>query len=204
MPGEQRVSMKARHWDRIGNGGLAFTELGFGSAPLGNLYRAVPDDEANAILVESWETGCRYFDTAPLYGLGLSETRLNGFLRRKRPERPVLSTKVGRYMTKCDAAERSGQGKFFDVPARQEVFDYSYDGVMRSLEQSFERLGVDEIDILYCHDVDVFTHGSKAASDQRIREFMEGGYRALMTLRESGAVKAIGAVINEWQVAEAM
>jgi D-threo-aldose 1-dehydrogenase len=183
---------------------LTFTAMGFGTAPLGNLYRAMSQDESDATLEAAWEVGCRYFDTAPLYGLGLSETRLNPFLRSKRPERPILSTKVGRILQVCDPAERTGQGKFFDVPARKELYDYSYDGVMRSLEHSFERLGVDEIDILFCHDVDVFTHGSKEASDRRIREFMEGGYKALVKLRDSGVVKAIGAGINEWQVAETL
>ena len=76
--------MKTRHFDRIGNGGITFTELGFGTAPLGNLYRAVSDEDANATLEAAWETGCRHFDTAPLYGLGLSETRLNPFLRGKK------------------------------------------------------------------------------------------------------------------------
>ena len=76
--------MKTRHWDRIGNGGLTFTELGFGTAPLGNLYRAVSDEDAQATLQAAWDGGFRYFDTAPLYGLGLSETRLNQFLRGKK------------------------------------------------------------------------------------------------------------------------
>ena len=183
---------------------LTFTAMGFGTAPLGNLYRPLSETEAWATLDAAWEVGCRYYDTAPLYGLGLSETRLNGFLRAHREEPVLLSTKVGRYLTRCAPAERSAQTKFFDVPARRENFDYSYDGVMRALDQSFERLGVDAIDILYCHDVDIFTHGSKEASDARIREFMEGGYRALVRLRDSGAIKAIGAGINEWQVAEAL
>ncbi len=183
---------------------LSFTALGFGTAPLGNLYRSMTEEEARATLKAAWDVGCRYFDTAPLYGLGLAETRLNGFLREHRGEHLLLSTKVGRYLNRCPAEERTGQGRFFDVPSRIGVYDYSYDGVMRSLEQSFERLGVDSIDILFCHDVDIFTHGSKEASDARIREFMEGGYRAVMTLREAGAIKAIGAGINEWQVAEAM
>lgn len=183
---------------------LEFTAMGFGTAPLGNLYRPLSESEARETLDAAWDVGCRYFDTAPLYGLGLSEARLNLFLREKRPERPLLSTKVGRVLTHCTPEERTGQGKFFDVPARKEVYDYSYDGVMRSLEQSFERLGVDSIDILYCHDVDIFTHGTKEASDRRIGEFMEGGYKALVELRASGAVKAIGAGINEWQVAETL
>lgn len=183
---------------------LTFTAMGFGTAPLGNLYRPMSERESDETLEAAWEVGCRYFDTAPLYGLGLSETRLNRVLRGKRPERPLLSTKVGRVLSVCRPQERAGQGKFFDVPNRKETYDYSYDGVMRALEQSFERLGVDEIDILYCHDVDIFTHGSKEASDRRIREFMEGGYKALLELREGGVVKAIGAGINEWQVAETL
>ncbi|MFO1150085.1 MAG: aldo/keto reductase [Alsobacter sp.] len=183
---------------------LTFTAMGFGTAPLGNLYRPMTEEESDATLEAAWEVGCRYFDTAPLYGLGLSETRLNRFLRLKRPERPLLSTKVGRILQVCDPAERTGQGKFFDVPARKELYDYSHDGVLRSLEHSFERLGVDQVDIVFCHDVDVFTHGSKEASDRRILEFMEGGYKALVKLREAGVVKAIGAGINEWQVAETL
>src|SRR5919197_2119825 len=96
---EDALAMKLRHWDRIGNGGLTFTELGFGTAPLGNLYRAISDDEAHAILETAWETGSRYYDTAPLYGLGLSETRLNRFLRGKKRDDYVLSTKVGRLLS---------------------------------------------------------------------------------------------------------
>jgi D-threo-aldose 1-dehydrogenase len=183
---------------------LTFTELGTGTAPLGNLYRAVEDEAAQATLQAAWDEGSRYFDTAPLYGLGLSETRLNAFLRGRPRDSYVLSTKVGRYMQVSRPEERTGIGKFFSTPARREVYDYSYDGVMRSIEQSFERLGVDRIDILLCHDVDVFTHGSKEASDRRIREFMEGGYRALHELRQQGVVAAIGGGINEWQVCETL
>ena len=192
--------MKTRHFDRIGNGGLTFTELGFGTAPLGNLYRAVSDEDANATLEAAWEAGCRYFDTAPLYGLGLSETRLNPFLRCKKRDDYVLSTKVGRIMRACPPEQRTGIGKFFDTPSRREVYDYSYDGVMRSFEASLERLGVDRIDILFVHDVDIFTHGSKEASDRRIEEFMRSGYYALLSLRDQGVIKAFGGGINEWQV----
>jgi D-threo-aldose 1-dehydrogenase len=181
---------------------LSFTTLGFGTAPLGNLYRALSENEARGALQCAWEAGCRYFDTAPQYGLGLAETRLNGFLREHRADPPLVSTKVGRLLRLSGSAERTGVGKFFDVPSRKENYDYSYDGVMRSIEFSLERLGVDAIDILYCHDVDVFTHGSRAASDKRVAEFMAGGYRALAELRAAGIVKAIGAGVNEWQVCE--
>ena len=195
--------MKTRHWDRTGNGGLTFTELGFGTAPLGNLYRAISDDEAHAVLTKAWDLGVRYFDTAPLYGLGLAETRMNRFLRDKPCGDYVLSTKIGRLLRRCEPGEeRTGEGKFFDVPTRREVYDYSYDGVMRSLEFSLERLGVDSIDILYAHDLDVFTHGSEAARDEKLAELMAGGYRALVSLRDQGVIKAFGAGVNEWQACQ--
>ncbi|MBM3518113.1 MAG: aldo/keto reductase [Alphaproteobacteria bacterium] len=194
--------MKTGHWDRIGNGGLAFTELGFGTAPLGNLYRAIADSDARAVLEASWDSGCRYYDTAPLYGLGLAETRLNAFLRGRRRDDYVLSTKVGRLLRACPPDQRTGQGKFFDTPSRQEVYDYSYDGVMRSFECSLERLGVDRVDILFAHDLDTFNHG--ATRDARIDELMRSGYYALLALRDQGVVNAIGGGLNEWQAAEAL
>jgi D-threo-aldose 1-dehydrogenase len=181
---------------------LQFTELGFGAAPLGNLYRPMTEKESRATLDRAWTVGCRYFDTAPLYGLGLSETRLNGFLRAKPRDSYLVSTKIGRLLNLCPPAERSRQGVFFETPSRKERFDYSYDGVMRSLEFSLERLGLDHIDIVYAHDVDTFTHGSQEAADARIKELMAGGYKALVKLRDGGAIKAIGAGINEWEIAE--
>jgi D-threo-aldose 1-dehydrogenase len=99
------------------------------------------EKEARVMLDAVWAAGCRYFDTAPLYGLGLSETRLNGFLRPKPRGSYLISTKVGRLLDLCEPQKRSGQGMFFETPSRRERFDYSYDGVMRSFEESFERLG---------------------------------------------------------------
>ena len=189
---------------RGGSRRLEFTELGLGTAPLGNLYRAVPDDEGRAVLDRAWAGGVRYFDTAPLYGLGLSERRLGALLRGKPRDEYVLSTKAGRLMRACAPEERTGIGKWFDVPARREVYDYSYDGIMRSFEFSLERLGVDRVDVLYVHDVDVFTHGSKAASEARIEEFMGSGYAAMAALRDQGAVRAIGGGLNEWEVCQTL
>ncbi len=199
------MALKTRHWDRLGNGGLTFTELGFGTAPLGNLYRAISDADARATLDAAWDGGVRYFDTAPLYGLGLSETRLNPFLRDKPRDEYVLSTKVGRLMQACEPEYRTGVGKWFDVPQRREHYDYTYDGIMRSFEHSFSRLGVDRIDILYVHDLCIFTHGSKEASDMRIEEFFGGrGYDAMISLRDQGVIKAIGGGINEWEVCQTL
>ena len=197
--------IKTRHWDRLGNGGLTFTELGFGTAPLGNLYKSISDEDARATLDSAWDGGVRYFDTAPLYGLGLSETRLNAFLRDKSRDDYVLSSKVGRLIQPCADKHRTGAGKWFDVPCRREHFDYSYDGIMRSFEHSFSRLGVDRIDILYVHDLCVFTHGSKETSDMRIEEFFGGrGYDAMISLRDQGMIRAIGGGINEWEVCQTL
>ncbi|MPZ08771.1 MAG: aldo/keto reductase [Kiloniellaceae bacterium] len=194
--------MKTRRFERIDNRGLRFTELGFGTAPLGNLYRAITEADAQAALEAAWATGCRYFDTAPLYGLGLSETRLNRFLIGRRREDYVLSTKVGRLLKACAPEQRTGIGKFFDTPSRREVYDYSYDGVMRSFEISLERLGVDSVDILYGHDIDLFNHGSQAVLEAKLNEFISSGYYALLSLRDQGAIKAFGAGLNEWQACQ--
>lgn len=193
------MSLEVRRWDRRNTGGLNFTELGFGAAPLGNLYRAISDEDAEAILEAAWAGGVRYFDTAPLYGLGLSETRLNRFLRGKNRDDYVLSTKVGRLLRAVAPENRDGIGKWFDVPARREIYDYSYDGVMRSLEFSLERLGVERVDILFAHDLDVFNHGSWEVLEDKLSELMAGGYRALMELRDQGVISAFGAGVNEWE-----
>jgi D-threo-aldose 1-dehydrogenase len=188
-----------RQWDRRGTGGISFTELGFGAAPLGNLFRSISDEEAQSVLAGAWAAGVRYFDTAPLYGLGLSETRINRFLRGKPRGDYVISTKVGRLLSAVPPGQGDGEGKWIDVPSRKERFDYSHDGVLRSLEASLERLGLDRVDLLYVHDLDVFTHGSEAAKDARMAEFMAGGYRALVRLRDEGVIAGFGAGVNEWQ-----
>ena len=193
------MTLASNHWDRLDNGGLSLTRLGMGTAPLGNLYRAIREEDAQAVLNRAWEAGVRYYDTAPLYGFGLSETRLNHFLRGKDRDSYVLSTKVGRLLTACAPEERDGFGKWFDVPARKEVYDYSYDGVMRSVEFSLERLGIDRIDILFAHDLDIANHGSQPVLDAKLAELMEGGYKALLSLRDQGVIKAFGAGVNEWQ-----
>jgi D-threo-aldose 1-dehydrogenase len=196
------MQLKTRHWDRIGNGGITFTELGFGTAPLGNLYRAISDDDANAILEAAWAGGVRYFDTAPLYGLGLSETRLNRFLRGKPRDQYVLSSKIGRVLRAVGEGQREGIGKWFEVPNRVGVYDYSYDGVMRSVEFSLERLGIERIDILYAHDLDIFTHKTPEVLSGYQEAFMAGGYKALVALRDQGVIEAFGAGINEEGPAE--
>ena len=176
--------------------------MGFGTAPIGNLLRVVSQQDAQATLAAAWKAGMRYFDTAPLYGAGLSETRLGYFLRGKPRSRYIISTKVGRLMQVCPPKERLGIGKFLDVPSRREIYDYSYDGVMRSLEFSLERLGLDSIEILFVHDIDIFTHGSAATRDAHVETLMSSGYKALVRLRDEKVIKAFGAGVNELEVSE--
>ncbi len=183
---------------------ISLTELGFGAAPLGNLYRPHTEEEAQSTFEAAWKAGIRYYDTAPLYGLGLSETRLNHFLRGKKRDSYVVSTKVGRLLGVCEPSQRTGIGKFFETPSRREVFDYTYDGVMRSLEASLERIGIDRVDILFVHDCDVFTHGSEAARDVHVKTLMNSGYKALVKLRDEKVIKAFGAGVNEYQVCETL
>jgi D-threo-aldose 1-dehydrogenase len=196
--------MKKRRFEAPSGAELNFTELGFGAAPLGNLYRPHSNEDALATFESAWKEGIRYFDTAPLYGLGLSETRLGNFLYGKKRSEYIVSTKVGRVLEMSTPSERTAIGKFFDTPSRREKFDYSYDGFMRSFEFSFERLGLDSIDVLLVHDCDVWTHGSKAASDEHISTVMKSGYKALLKLREEKVIKAFGVGVNEWQVCQTM
>ena len=181
---------------QLGKSGVQVTQLGFGGAPLGNMYQAFSDEEAVATVRAAYDAGLRLFDTAPLYGHGLSEHRVGEALRWKERDSYVLSTKIGRLLRPRDPREVDGR-LFKAVLPFEGVYDYSYDGVMRSLEDSLQRLGTHRVDVLLIHDVDVWTHGSEEARLQRFREVMEGGYRALVKLREEGTVRAIGAGLNE-------
>jgi D-threo-aldose 1-dehydrogenase len=178
---------------------LDFSLLGFGSATLGNLGQVFSEEECDATVARAWERGARYFDTAPLYGLGLSEARVGRILRTRRRGEYLLSTKVGRLIEACAPSE-SNAGAFIASPELKYIYDYSYDGVMGSFEASLKRLGLDRVDILLVHDVDGFTHGGRAQSEARIQELLRsGGWRALDELRAGGAVAAIGLGVNEWQ-----
>ncbi|HZZ34928.1 MAG TPA: aldo/keto reductase [Caulobacteraceae bacterium] len=178
---------------------LPFTSLGFGGAPLGNYPKALGEAEAEATVEAAWAAGMRYFDTAPLYGLGLSEARMGAVLGSRRRGEYLISTKVGRLLDPCPADEADG-GIYVNVPALKITYDYSYDGVMRSYEESLKRLGLSRVDILYVHDVDARNQGGVAGSEARIRELINtGGWRALDQLRAAGDVAAIGAGVNEWE-----
>jgi D-threo-aldose 1-dehydrogenase len=186
-PGDTRV---------LGRSGLPVTQMGFGGAPLGNMYRALPDARAEATVRAAYDAGVRLFDTAPLYGFGLSEHRVGAALRDKPRDSYVLSTKVGRLLEPGDP-DTLDHGQFEGSLPFAEVYDYSYDGIMRSIEHSLHRLGTWRVDILLVHDLDVWTHGSEQARLERVQTFMAGGYRAMEKLRADGTVKAIGAGVNE-------
>jgi D-threo-aldose 1-dehydrogenase len=178
---------------------LAFTAFGFGAAPIGNMHRVLSEAEAEATVRQAWGLGLRYFDTAPLYGHGLSEQRVGAALKGEPRDDFLLSTKVGRLLQPCAPGDEDS-GIFLGVPSVKVAYDYSYDGVMRSHEASLKRLGLDRVDNLYVHDIDAMTHGSRQAAEARTRELIDqGGWRALDELRAAGDIAAIGAGVNEWE-----
>ncbi|SFR54094.1 aldo/keto reductase [Litoreibacter janthinus] len=180
---------------------VALTQLGFGGAPLGNLYRKIEDADAQATLDAAWDAGIRYFDTAPQYGLGRSEMRFSEALTRFDTDALTLSTKVGRVLEDC-APEDVTPEAFVDVPQKRIVFDFTYEGIMRSYEDSIARLKSDQIDMLLLHDIDAGTRG-QTFEDNNLRQlFSQGGYRALSELRDAGKISAIGAGVNTWQICE--
>jgi D-threo-aldose 1-dehydrogenase len=190
--------MKATDKRPLGRTKLKVTVLGLGTATLGNLYAPVTDADAHATLTTAFDAGVRFVDTAPFYGHGWSEHRVGEALRGYRRDDIVLSTKIGRLLKPKDPAKGIDGGVFAAVLPFDPVFDYSYDGVMRSVEDSLQRLGTHRIDVLLIHDVDRWTHGSEEAADRRRKEVLEGGYKAMVRLRDGGAVGAIGAGLNEW------
>lgn len=175
--------------------------LGFGAGAIGNLYREIADAEAEAAVRAALHAGVTYFDTAPHYGFGLSEKRLGHVLCESGGTREiVVSTKAGRVLVPTAARElRTARQGFVSPEPFDSVFDFSYDGIMRSFEESSRRLGR-KIDILYAHDLGRRTHGDRHPAQMRL--FMNEGYRAMRALREQGVVRAIGLGVNEWQICE--
>ncbi|MDB6454078.1 aldo/keto reductase [Falsirhodobacter sp. 20TX0035] len=196
--------MKATTRRPVGTTGLEVTALGVGSAPLGGLYADVPAAQALEMLDTAWDLGIRYFDTAPMYGLTRAEHLVGQTLRER--DGFTLSTKVGRRMT----TERAGRtlppeppknpldpGWWNGLPFR-EVFDYSYDGVMRSYDDSQQRLGMKRIDLLYVHDIGRVTHAD--LHDHHWGALTKGGgFRALQELKAAGDIGGFGLGVNEWE-----
>lgn len=188
--------MDASTTRRLGRSEVEVSQIGFGGAPHGNMYEAFPDEQAWAAIRACRDAGIRLFDTAPLYGFGLSEHRVGEALRGVDRDDYVLSTKVGRLLEPVPPDEVDRRQFKTPMPFRI-AYDYGHDGLMRSFEDSLQRIGTHRIDILLVHDLDVWTHGSEDARRARLEEFMAGGYRAMRRLRDEGVVRAIGAGVNE-------
>lgn len=189
--------MSARLASRpVGRTGLNVSELGFGAAPLGNLYAPLQDEDAHGTLTAALDAGVTYVDTAPFYGFGLSERRVGEVLAGRTDL--VVSTKVGRLLVPTASPSTERHGFAGGLPF-EPVFDYTYDGVMRSWESSLARLRLSRIDILYVHDIGRATHGEDHA--RTIRELTAGGgFRALEELRDGEQIRAFGIGVNETEV----
>jgi D-threo-aldose 1-dehydrogenase len=183
---------------RVGKTKLEVTELGLGGAPMGGFRAAISDAEAIGLTNDGYDSGIRFFDTSPYYGYGRSELRMGAALREKPRDSYVLSTKIGRILHVRKPGEKL-PADFRDngLPGFVPEYDYSYDGVMRSLEHSHLRLGIDRIDIALVHDVDYWTTKDRKVLDERFKTVMDSGFKALDELRKAGVIGAIGVGINE-------
>jgi D-threo-aldose 1-dehydrogenase len=171
--------------------------LGLGGAPLGNLFTAMGDEDAAAVVSQAWAQGCRCFDTAPHYGNGLSEHRLGTALRAQAASGFVLSSKVGRLLLpRLDAPRR--QHGYVDVLPFVQRWDYSAAGTRRSIEDSLQRLGLARVDVAYVHDIDEATHGPRAP--EVLRQVIGETLPALRQLQQEGLVGAVGLGVNDWSV----
>lgn len=183
---------------QLGRTDIMLPQIGFGAAPLGELFTKVTEADAEATLATAWDAGVRSFDTAPWYGRGQSEHRVGRFLYQKPRGELILSTKVGRILrapvTRPDAFDTGfwAGGLHFE-----HYFDYSYDGIMRAYEDSLQRLGMNRVDMLVIHDLDWWHRGSETMVQAGFTQLANGGFRALADLKASGRIRAIGAGINE-------
>jgi D-threo-aldose 1-dehydrogenase len=183
---------------QLGKSGVRLTQLGFGGAPLGELFVRVDEAAAAATLQAAWDAGVRYYDTAPYYGRGLSEIRFGRFLDAKPRAEFVLSSKVGRCFFAPVRPDEFQTGPTWAGGLRfDHVHDYSYDGIMRSYEQSQMRLGMNRIDLLIIHDLDFWFHSTEAKVAAYLSQLFTSGWRALDELRSHGLVRGVGAGINE-------
>jgi D-threo-aldose 1-dehydrogenase len=173
---------------------LATNAPALGGAPLGNLFAPLEESDAEGVVRAALAAGVSYFDTAPHYGHGLSEHRMGRVLRSVPRERFVLSTKVGRLLAADPAAPRDQHGYVATLPFTQR-YDYTADGVRRSLDDSLQRLGLARVDLVFAHDIDATTHGDAHAA--RLRDLFEGGLPALAALKAEGRIAGYGIGVNE-------
>lgn len=186
---------------QLGKTSLNVSTLGFGAASMGNLYQAVTDKEAQATLAAATDLGMNLFDTSPRYGAGLSERRIGDALRPLAKDQYVLSTKVGRILKPDTKSDINQLRHGFLTPMPFDAhYDYTYDGIIRSFEDSQQRLGLAEIDILLVHDIGAFTHGDD--DKHYFKQFETSGYKALEELRKNGLIKAVGLGVNEVEICE--
>ena len=181
----------------LGRTGVGLTQLGLGAVPLGDLYVKLSDQDATQTMDAAWQAGVRYFDTSPWYGRGQSEHRVGRFLYERPRDQFVLSTKVGRVLRRPLRPGPFDTGMWKSGLHFDHAFDYSYDGVMRSFEDSLQRLGINSVDLLLIHDIDFWHHKTEAKVGAYLAQLFTGGWRALAELRDQGAIKGIGAGINE-------
>lgn len=186
--------------NKFGRVDLDVTAFGFGTAPVGNIFREIDEDTSDAMFQASWDAGVRYYDTAPMYGHGLSELRTGHSLRWKNRDDLVLSSKVGRRLVPAKRSSINFEPWTNAAPFNLE-FDYTYDGTMRAFEDSLQRLALERMDIVFIHDIDVFTRGDD--QPEVFKQAMDGAWKALSQLRDEGVVSAIGVGVNEWQVCQA-
>ncbi|QNK82940.1 aldo/keto reductase [Nakamurella sp. PAMC28650] len=182
---------------KFGRQDWSTTVLSFGSVPIGNMGRAMSAGEAEGVIEHAWAAGVRLFDTAPMYGHGLAESRLGSGLADVDRGSYALITKVGRRLSAAPL-DSFDSAPWVNVPAMKLEYDYSYDGVMRQVEDSLQRMATDRFDVLLVHDTDRWTHG--AEQPQRFREALGGAFKALVSLRDEGVVRAIGIGVNEVDV----
>ncbi|WP_170406302.1 aldo/keto reductase [Ruegeria arenilitoris] len=186
--------------NKFGRVDLNVSAFGFGTAPIGNIFREIDEKTSDAMIQHAWDKGVRYFDTAPMYGHGLSEMRTGHSLRWKDRGDFILSSKVGRVLKPARRQDINFEPWTNAAPFTMH-FDYSYDGIMRSFEDSLQRMALEHMDICFIHDIDVFTRG--AEQPEVFKQAMDEAWKALESLRDQGVVKAIGVGVNEWEVCHA-
>jgi D-threo-aldose 1-dehydrogenase len=182
---------------KLGRSNVMLPQFGFGGAPLGDLFVKIPEADAMATLSAAWDAGVRYYDTAPWYGRGQSEHRIGRHLYDRPRKEAIISTKVGRVLRAPARPETFDRGMWAGGLSFDVKWDYTYDGIMRTYEDSLQRLGMNQIDVLIIHDLDHWHHKTDAKVNAYLYQLAASGFRALEELKAAGLIGAIGAGVNE-------